>query len=83
MKSPTLESLPRAQRPSLGDECATVLLVRRYISERDQTQAASVISAASAEPEAATAELLRLGLIIPQNQAAVAEFIKRAVRRFG
>ena len=81
--SSSLESQPTAERPSLGLECATVLLVRRYIAEKDKVRVAQVISDASAEPETATLELSRLGLISEQNEAAVAEFIKRAVRRFG
>lgn len=85
MKSsfPSAPVAPMSARPSLGEECASVLLLRRLITESSKPQVAAVISAASAEPEAATNELSRLGLIDPQNEAAVAEFIKRAVRRFG
>lgn len=74
---------PDTVRPTLGHECAAVLFLRSLIAQKDETLVAEIITKAEGVPEAATLELSRQGLISEQNEAVVAEFIKRTVRRFG
>jgi methylphosphotriester-DNA--protein-cysteine methyltransferase len=52
------------------------------IAEKDERQVAEVIVRFAGAAEPAAAELSQRCLITHQNQAAVSEFIKRAVRRF-
>jgi antitoxin component HigA of HigAB toxin-antitoxin module len=67
--------------PAYSQECASVLLQRGLIAEIDQKRAVEVISRFSGASEPAAAELAQQHLITPSNKAAVAEFMKRVVRR--
>jgi len=67
--------------PTYGQECASVLLQRGLIAEKDQKKAIEVICQFFGASEPAAAELAQQHLITPSNKAAVAEFIKRVVRR--
>jgi antitoxin component HigA of HigAB toxin-antitoxin module len=67
--------------PTYGQECAMVLVQRGLIAEKDQKNAAEIISQFSGSSEPAAAELAEQHLITPSNRAAVAEFIKRVGRR--
>lgn len=67
--------------PSFGRECAAVLFLRRLILDEDREQAAGVIGTFAGEVEGVTNELVRCGFIATQNEAIVAELIKRTVRR--
>jgi len=72
----------KAPCPKYGQECASVLFQHRLIAETDQEKVAEVVALCAGEAEPAAAALSQRCLISRQNQAAVAEFIKRAVRRF-
>ena len=74
--------LLKAAIPTYGQECACVLVQRGLIAEKDEEQVAAVIVRCSGAAEPAAAELSLRCLIASPTQAAVAEFIKRTVRRF-
>jgi len=71
----------KAACPTFGQECAAVLSQRGLIAEKDQNQVADAISQFAGAAEPAAAELAKQHLIVPSNQAAVSEFIKRVIKR--
>ncbi len=67
--------------PSIGLICAAALHQRGWIEEAQAPQVAELITEAANEAVLAAQELLRRGMIARHNEAVVAEFIKRTVRR--
>jgi hypothetical protein len=67
--------------PTFGQECAEMLSQRSLIAEKDQRQVADVIVGFAGAAGLAAAELAKQRLITSNNQAAVAEFIKRVIKR--
>lgn len=67
--------------PTIGKGCAEALVKRGLIELDDQSYAAALITHVNNDAIAATRELLRQAIIDKQDEAAVAEFIKRTVRR--
>ena len=67
--------------PAIGKGCAEALVKRGLIDQGHQSYAAALITHVSNDAIAATRELLRQAMIEKQNEAVVAEFIKRTVRR--
>ena len=61
--------------------CAEALVKRGLIGASHQSYAAALITHENNDAIAATRELLRQGMIEKHNEAVVAEFIKRTVRR--
>ncbi len=77
------EWLSRTTRPTLASQCANVLVVRGYVTADKESVVATMLLETDIIPEAATSRLLQQGLVAPENRAAVSEFIKRTLRRFG
>ena len=68
--------------PTLGQACASVLFLRGLIAEKDEGLIAEVVTRFMGDAEPIACELTRRCLISGQNEAAVTEYIRRAVRRF-
>jgi uncharacterized sporulation protein YeaH/YhbH (DUF444 family) len=67
--------------PAVGKGCAEALVKRGLIGASHQSYAAALITHVNNDAIAATRELLRQAMIEKHNEAVVAEFIKRTVRR--
>lgn len=67
--------------PAAGKSCAEALVKRGLIDASHQSYAAALITHVRNDAIFATRELLRQEMIEKQNEAVVAEFIKRTVRR--
>jgi|GEM_PF-3172649 len=67
--------------PAAGKGCAEALVKRGFIDSSHQSYVAALITHVGNDAVAATRELLRQAMIERHNEAVVAEFIKRTVRR--
>ncbi len=67
--------------PAVGKGCAEALIKRGLIDASHQSYVAALITHVANDAIAATHEMLRQGMIERSNEAVVAEFIKRTVRR--
>jgi len=74
-------SHPEPVDPVVGKGCAEALVKRGFVAACDQSYVAALITHVNNDAIFATRELLRQGMIEKQNEAVVAEFIKRTVRR--
>ena len=66
----------------MGHACADVLIRRNLVAEGDKEMIAEVVNRFSGVAESVTSELSRRCLIPEHSEAAVAEFIRREVRRY-
>jgi len=81
--APEFAPLPRHEPtdPAAGKGCAEALVKRGLIDESQKSYVAALITQVNNDAIAATIELVRQTIIEKQNEAVVAEFIKRTVRR--
>ena len=67
--------------PAVGKGCAEALVKRGFVGEAHKSYVAALITQVNNDAVAAVREMLRQTMIERSNEAVVAEFIKRTVRR--
>ena len=80
--TPALAQKSKSPLPTLGSECAGVLISRNLIAAEDKALIEEVVERFSGVAESITSELSRRCLVAVESESIVKEFIKRTVNRY-